>query len=392
VSHDACHHARLPEVLAEPVLAAAHHGVGVRLRAQERLVAASGGVPVDVTKVSAFTHLRPSFLPDGRRFLFVNVTAFALGAQDVYVASLDGGEPVQVLNGAAKAVYLPPGYLVFNRGAMVMAQSFDVDRLAVSGEPVRVADSVAAGGIGIISGFSVSAAGVLAYAPGGPPGATTSRLTWSARDGRSMGTVGQPANYGDVAISPDGRRIAVHLHEDPQGGNLWLWDATRGNFSQFTFDRSHNMVPIWSPDGNSILFTSNRGGGIFNLYRKGVSGATAEEPVLESKTNKMPESWTAHHGGLMLFASGSGVNDLTMWQLPLTGERTATQLASSRPSEFLAEFSPDGRWIAYGGIDAAGSPVQVYVRSYPGLNGPWRISTDGGSHPRCHRTDVICIT
>ena len=343
-------------------------------------VAASGGVPVDVTKVSTLGHIRPAFLPDGRRFLFVDVRATALGAQDVYLASLDGGELVQVVNGSARAVYLPSGHLVFSRGAMVMAQSFDVDRAMLVGEPVRVADSVAGGPTGLVAGFSASPAGVLAYAPGGPTG-RASRLTWYGRDGRSTGTVGQPGDYGDVAISPDGRRIAVHIHEEPQGGNLWLWDASRGNFSQFTFDPSHNMAPIWSPDGTSILFTSNRGGGIFNLYRKAATGATAEELFLDSKLNKMPEAWTGHHGGLVLFAHGTGATNLTVWRLPVSGEGTATQLPSSEPSEFLSEFSPDGKWIAYG-RSQDGTSIQVFVRSYPGLNGPWRISTDGGNHPR----------
>jgi Tol biopolymer transport system component len=197
-----------------------------------------------------------------------------------------------------------------------------------------------------------------------------------------MGTVGGPGNYGDVALSPDGRRIAVHVHEEPQGGNLWLWDMSRGNFSQFTFDRSHNMVPIWSPDGASILFTSNREGGIFNLYRKVATGATSEEPLFESKMNKMPEAWTAHHGGLVLFAHGNSAADLTIWRLPLSGDRMATQVKPSNESEFLSEFSADGRWVAYTGTETGIAGPQVYVRSYPGLNGPWRVSTNGGNHAR----------
>jgi Tol biopolymer transport system component len=345
-------------------------------------VPASGGEPVDVTKLTTLVHARPSFLPDGRHFLFVNVRSTGPGAQDVYVASLDGGEPVLVVNGAGRAAYVP-GYLVFNRGAMLMAQAFDLDRLALTGDPVRVADSLASGGGGVATPFSVSPAGVLAYVPGGPAGIALSRLTWYGRDGRSLGTVGDAANYGDVAIAPDGRRIAVHLHEEPQGGNIWLWDGSRGNFSQFTFDRSHNMVPIWSPDGSSIVFTSNRGsGGIFNLYRKAASGATTEELLLESKINKMPEASTGQHGGLLLFANGSGVSQLSIWQLPFIGERTATQIKPSNPSEFLSEFSPDGRWIAYTGTEIGVAGSQVYVKSYPGLNGPWRVSSNGGLHPR----------
>ena len=346
-------------------------------------VAASGGELVDVTKLASLGHMRPSFLPDGRRFLFVNVRETAPGAQDLYIGSLDGGDPALVLSGALRAAYVPPGYLVFNRGAMVMAQSFDPDRRVLTGDPVRVVDAVAMGPSGFLAGFSASASGVLAYAPGTPTGEGLSRLTWYSRDGRSMGNVGGPANYGDVAIAPDGKRIAVHLHEASPGGNLWLWDSSRSNFSQFTFDRSHNIVPIWSPDGTSIVFASDRGGSIFNLYRKAASGATPEELLLESKISKIPEAWTAHHGGLVLFASGGpAVSDWTIWRLPLSGERTATQISPGM-SEFLSEFSPDGRWVAYVATQAGGlSTFQVYVRSYPGLNGPWRISTNGGNHPR----------
>jgi serine/threonine-protein kinase len=198
-----------------------------------------------------------------------------------------------------------------------------------------------------------------------------------------MGTVGDPANYGDVAIAPDGKRIAVHLHESSPVATSGSGTAAAANFSQFTFDRSHNIVPIWSPDGTSIVFASDRGGSIFNLYQKAASGATPEELLLESKVSTIPEAWTAHHGGLVLFASGGpSVDNWTIWRLPLSGERTATQI-SRNPSEFLSEFSPDGRWVAYVATQAGGlSTFQVYVRSYPGLNGPWRISTNGGNHPR----------
>ena len=347
-------------------------------------VPASGGEPVDVTKPSDLGHIRPSFLPDGRHFLFVIVRSIVPGGQDVRVGSLDGGDPVLLVNGAARAVFVPPGRLVFNRGAMVMAQSFDVDRLTLTGEPTRVADGVFMGPIGLAAGFSASPSGVLAYVSGGSSGASLSRLTWYGPDGRPMGTVGEQANYGDVAVSPDGRRIAAHLHEEPQGGNIWIWDASRGNFSQFTFDRSHNMVPIWAPDGASILFASDRGGGVFNLYRKAATGATAEELLVESKMNKIPEAWTAHHGGLVLFAIGSGATDWTIWRLPLSGDRMTTRLMQPNPNQrdFLSEFSPDGRWIAYGVTETGVTSAQVYVRSYPGLNGPWRISRNGGGHPR----------
>jgi Tol biopolymer transport system component/predicted Ser/Thr protein kinase len=349
----------------------------------KRVPASGDGEPVDVTKldVLVLAHVRPEFLPDGRHFLFVSVRSSGAQDQDVYAASLDPGDPVLLVNGAAKAFFVSTGHLVFNRGAILLAQHLDVDRMKLTGELTRVADGVQGGPTWFDTAFSASPSGVLAYVPGVASGTGLSQLMWYGRDGRPMGTIGEPGTYGDVAISPDGKRIAVHLHEEPHGGNLWLGDVS-GRLSQFTFDQSHNMVPIWSPDGASIVFTSNRGGGIFNLYRKVATGAAVEEPFYESKMNKMPEAATGHHGGLVLFAHGNGLSELSIWSVPLSGERTAAPVKPLSRGEFLSEVSPDGRWIAYCELGPGGSSLDVYVRSYPGLNGPWRISMNGGSNPR----------
>ena len=42
-------------------------------------------------------------------------------------------------------------------------------------------------------------------------------------------------------------------------------------------------------------------------------------------------------------------------------------------------FSPDGRWLAYAS-DESGR-TESYVRSFPSLEGKWRVSTEGGSGP-----------
>ena len=84
-------------------------------------------------------HMGPSFLPDGRHFLFW------AGTPDpgVYVASLDANEVKLVLRTDSAATYSPPGYLLFMRQSTLMAQPFDAARapLTVYWKPASVQES-----------------------------------------------------------------------------------------------------------------------------------------------------------------------------------------------------------------------------------------------------------
>jgi Tol biopolymer transport system component len=345
-------------------------------------VPASGGEPRAVTAVDTArqeqAHVYPFFLPDGRHVLFWTVAVGREGAIDV--ASLDSKERVTVLKGQSNVAYVPPGYLVFHRNGTLMSQPFDSKRLSLSAEPVRIADGLAFSQQLGLADFAVSNTGVLLYRTGAV--GAQSRLTWYDRAGKSLGSVGMPAEYRGIALSPDGKRIAVHQHQNPTGGDIWVLDQERGTYTRLTFTPSHNLEPVWSRDGQMVAFASDRDGGVFNLYQKSASGAGNDDLLLKSEDIKYPSEW-APDGKSMLYAYvSSGQVDVAV--LPLIGDRKPKPFLNSEFAEAHPKFSPDGRWVAYASNESG--RYEVYVQPYPERTGKWQISTGGGSYPRWARS------
>jgi eukaryotic-like serine/threonine-protein kinase len=345
-------------------------------------VPASGGEPVVVTALDAShretTHAWPYFLPDGRHFLFLALGSSQADYRAIYAGSLDSKERPQVVRATSMPLYAPPGYLLFHRDGTLMAQLFDVKRLTVSGEPVRVADGVAFNPSNGRAAFAVSNTGTLLFRTG--DGGAPSQLTWYNRSGRSLGTVQAPPDqYRGIGLSPDDKRIVVHRHQEPSGGDIWVLDLDRGTFTRFTLDPSHNFAPMWSHDGNFIFFSSNRGGRPPNLYQKSSSGAGNDELLLKSDFVNFPEH-AAPDGQSILFGQSNPGTGIDVWILPLSGERKPKSLISTEFFDGFSKFSPDGRWIVYHSNET--SRTEVYVQSYPQRSGKWQISTQGGSYPR----------
>ncbi len=175
------------------------------------------------------------------------------------------------------AAYAPPaagsenGHLLFLRGSTLMAQALDPKRFEMAGDSFPVAEQV--GSFLALGFFSVSANGVLAYRSGSS--GINSQLTWFDRGGKSLGTLGQPADYyGGLALSPDGKRVAVSEMDQAGKIDIWLLEA-RGVRTRFTFE-GQSTRPTWSPDGTRLVFSSNQGGSR-NIYQKDSSGSGNEE-------------------------------------------------------------------------------------------------------------------
>ena len=356
-------------------------------------VPATGGLATPFTKVEPQEtfHSHPFFLPDGRHFVYTRHLGQA-GGTGIYAGSLDDKPEQQRsrrLVSAQFAVYAPGaraehGFLLFLRDHTLMAQAFDTGRLAMEGEAMPVADPVSqyvSRGL-----FSASATGALAYQTGS---ATGNRIVWSDRQGAVLSDVGADGAYGEPQISPDGGRMAVRRME-PQTANvdIWLGDLSRGGSTRFTFDPAPDNRPVWSPDGSQIAFASSRSG-TFDLYRKSSSGTGTEELLYHhSSEPSYPYSWSPD-GRFLIYGKVSAETGYDLWLLPNPGDATPGKETPFLKTEFretAAQFSPDGRWVAYVS-DASGRP-EIYVRPFPpprNGGGQWMISTGGAVQPRWNR-------
>jgi serine/threonine protein kinase/Tol biopolymer transport system component len=344
-----------------------------------------GGTPAPATTLDEAAgetqHWAPFFLPDGRHFLF-----FAAGSRDrgpddpngVYVGSLDSNERTQILPGGSNAKYAD-GYLIFPRERMLVAQRFDTDRFELSGDVIPIADQIAVGGLsGRTGAFSVSDTGVLAYQAAS--GEVQSQLVWMDRAGTRAGTVGTPADYGDVELSPDQEEAAVSvLDAERRTRDIFMMDLARGLRTRFTFDPTDEQTASWSPDGTRVVYNA-RPKGYFDLYEKDASGVTEQTVLVGDSRNKTPLSWSRDGRWLLYLTGGLVIGNSDIWVMPFEGERTAAPFLQTPFNETDARFSPDGRWVAYVSNDTGSA--EVYVTRFPGPAGKWPISASGGNYPR----------
>jgi serine/threonine protein kinase/Tol biopolymer transport system component len=341
-------------------------------------VPAQGGTPTLATRIDPKeeAHRWPYFLPDGRHFVFL-ADAGTLENHHIRLGSLDSQE-TQILFGAVtRIVYAPPGYLLYvNQGALV-AQSFDADKLRVTGDPVTLAERVAEVGDNHEFDFSVSDNGVLAY----QSGTSNTELVWFDRTGKKLGLFGEPDTYASLAISPDGSRAAAGmLDADGRHSDVWLLELSRGTKSRLTFDPQSDGAPVWSPDGSRIIFYSNRAPhGHANLYLTSASATGDDQVLLASDADDIPTSWS-RDGQSILFMRIASTTHLGVWLLPMSGDRQPRPLLQSAAfDQGAAVFSPNGRFIAYTSNES-GRP-EVYVQTFPLSGEKWTVSSGGGFLP-----------
>ncbi len=351
-------------------------------------VSAEGGPATPVTALDVsrgeVSQVFPAFLPDGRHFLYTRLAATPANT-GVYLGSLDSKPEDQpntrLLPDDAMPVYVPssdsaPGYLLFVRNSVLLAQSFDERRLALSGEPHVVADRVGSeGGFGYIS---ASRTGTLIYRSGGQE--QNSQLEWFNRQGGVVSSVGQPGAYITAVLSPDATRVAIsQFGEHPI--SIWLLDLLRGTSTRFTFGEDANF-PVWSPDGSSIAFSS-RG----SLYRKLANGAKDEELLLQGGQPAAVTSWS-RDGRFLLYSIVDPKTKADLWVLPLAGDRKPVPFLRTDFNEQDGRFSPDGHYVTY--VSDESGRQEIYVREFSpasvgdgaGGGGKWLISGSGGTEPR----------
>jgi eukaryotic-like serine/threonine-protein kinase len=326
----------------------------------------------------------PQFLPDQKHFLFIvptDVVPFP-----VCVASLDepGKLGKEVARAHSNAVYAG-GHLLYLRENTLVAQPFDPKRLETAGEAVPIAENIPTFGLpGRVAFFAVSPNGLLAYQTGGA--GAGARLIWMDRAGKELKQIGDAVYlFNDLRLSPDEKVLAATIQDQTSAEDIWLYDLARDLKTRFTFDPAYDRDAVWTPDGKSIIWRSNRKAA-GNLYRKASDGTGAEELLYADAPMKVPGNISPDGKTLLYFSDDprGGKMGSDLWVLPLVPEQPGTPLKprafiQTPFAEFFAHFSPDGKWVAYTS-DESGR-IEVYVVPYPGPGGKRQISTGGGNRP-----------
>jgi Tol biopolymer transport system component/predicted Ser/Thr protein kinase len=331
-------------------------------------ISASGGPLTKITNVDArlreTRHMWPSFLPDGKHFLFL-ADADASEDHALHVGSLDGKEPdKRILPAISNAMYAG-GYLLYGKASTLMAQPFDLKRLEVVGEPQIVGSQLADTDFHHYV-FSASGAGALGFGTLDP----RSRLHLVDRTGKETAVYGDPADWVSVSWSPNGRYAALERVEgDRRTGKLWLADLTRQRFNEFTTD-DLSCGGIWSPDSKRLLYQASVSVHEIGTFIRGVDGGDLTKVAL-SAANYV-SGWI---GDWLVgeFAAKTNPADVIAVSIS-TGKRVP--VATTAAWENDGAFSPDGRWIA---LNANG---RIIVSPFPPSGVESVVSSTPGSHPR----------
>jgi Tol biopolymer transport system component len=362
-------------------------------------VSDAGGESVSITEIDIESgenlHRHPRFLPDGESFLYLARLGRSglLKGHRVMLGSLSGEEPRELMRSISHAE-VAAGHLWFVREGTLMARSFDINTGEFTGTAFPVADGAVSSGWAADQGlgyFSVSLSGVIAYHASGTA-TRKSVLTWYRRDGTQLSTVGAPEYQYHISISPDDTRAALQIENpDKTGWSLWTYDLGRGRKSRFTSHPSTSALPVWSPDGKRIAFSSTRSGAL-ELYIKTVGRDDAEplhEGGLASYTSAEIDGsaeimsayaldWSPDGNHLVYFTKDDSGN-ADLWAVPLDQRDRPIPIQHSPFTEEDAAISPDGRWLAYTSGRAA--RYEIYVTGFPGGGRTWQISADGGIRP-----------
>ncbi|MBI4480048.1 MAG: serine/threonine-protein kinase [Acidobacteria bacterium] len=352
-------------------------------------VSAAGGAATQLTTLDASRqengHYNPYFLPDGKHFLYFNRSSNA-EKNAIFLGSLDSKETKLLLNASSNAVYVPPGYLLFNREGTLMAQGFDANRLELTGEAVPIAEGVQFSATNWRAAFAASDNGVLIYRAGlGIAG----QFTWLDRSGKELSRLGEVYDFNQhFSLSRDEKHIAVDL-ASPTANDLWLFDLARGSSSRFTFalpspTNGSGRPVVWTPDGSLAIFDGAAGGTV-GLFQKLTNGAGQPESLLKVPASSVMD--LSRDGRFLLYQQNDTKTRYDLWVLPLFGDPRQAGTGGKQPKPFLqtpfdeghAQFSPDGRWVAYTSNES-GRP-EVYVQPFPGPGGKWQVSTGGGMVP-----------
>ena len=311
--------------------------------------------------------------------LFIRCASFA--ACDLWVVDVTNKKSRLVLRGVIWARYAATGNIVYAQDGRLMAIGFDRGTMAVSGQPVALADSVTRRALP----FELSRSGTLVTrGESGDDGGGAFDMVWVDRGGRTtpidttwkFNVTVFAADHG-WALSPDGTQLAIGLLTDA-GDDIWVKRLPHGPLSRVSYDPGPEARPRWTRDGRAVTFISGRvGPGVFMHRADGLgSDSLLAKGIIEEAVVSPDGAWLVIRAGSV--GSVRGGRDITGVRLGV--DTTRVPLIVTPFDEEAIALSPDGKWIAYQS-DESGR-TEVFIRSFPNTTAfKHQVSNGGGLAP-----------
>ena len=265
---------------------------------------------------------------------------------------------------------------MFKREGNLVSQPFDADKGQFSGEVFAVGEGISDLRLPFVMAASASQNGILLYVDRGSGASGTNQIVWYDRTGKVLGSVSQPGDVWEPSISPDGKMAAFARFSTANSG-IWLHDLMHGVDQRFTSDASRNDTPVWSPNGDRIVFRSTRRGQQ-QLFIRPTNGLGKDELLPTDDNPKFASQWSKE--GFVVYSDREVKTTIDLWVVAVDGDRKPVPFLKSEFDEAQGQISPDGHWMAY--MSDVSGQREIYVRQFPSGQNETRISTAGGEQPR----------
>jgi eukaryotic-like serine/threonine-protein kinase len=339
-------------------------------------VSANGGTPQPLLKTDVekdrVSYSDPQTLPGGKGVLFTLASGRAVTADDQDVAVLDNGgsDPRILIRGASHPRYLPTGHVVYVHAGALLAVTFDVSKLAVTGTPVSVIEGLGKTWSGDTA-YSISDNGTVVY-DAGADGKTGGLFVLVDRKGKVQPVSTKRGNYSEFSISPNGRSLASRVFAI--NDDIWTYDIASGAPLRFTFEPLDEIFPQWTADGTRIAYGTRTG----TIFWKLSDGSGPREELTHGAYPRYPTSFS-RDGKHMAFVEIHPARRGDIWLMPLDGDRRPEPLMATDADERDARFSPDGQWLAY--VSDETGRDEVFIRPIGNRGGRKQLSSEGGTAP-----------
>jgi eukaryotic-like serine/threonine-protein kinase len=393
---------RIPVTGGTPVtICPIENNMGVSWGTNDEIVFGQGGVNRNIMRVSAkggkpetLVSVKndefvfgPELLPGGKAILFTLAKSGAADRWDkaqIVVQTLGSNDRKVLIEGGSDGRFIPTGHIVYALAGTLFAVPFDLRKLEKIGGPVPIVEGVSRPGAAQtgVAHFAVSDTGSLIYVPGAANASSgfQSAIALVDRNGGVKRIPLPDGAYSFPRIAPDGKRLAYETN-DGKENNIWVYDLSGQKAPlKLTFGGT-NRFPIWSGDGERVVFMSNRDGDGGMFWQRGDGSGTAERLTKpENGVEHHPDSWVPKGQFFAYTVGGTGRNSVWVFSFPDKKASLFVDLPSSLQQR--SAFSPDGRWLAYNSDETRTiGNFEVYVQPYPPTGSKYQVSKGGGNHP-----------